>query len=236
MPIVCHEITNHLPKNRTCRRNKKGKDNSNARKCDEKSFLKETWCSWINHPNQQTRKKFEKKGDWKRTMPVNAMIRFFFLKDKTWCLWSNHANQQATDEGSQKVKKKKNLKGNTACGCDDKIFWKTKRDVLDHQLAIADGPTLQVILERNVTSNSRRSAAFSFLERPTSKWSDSQSTTEKATKALEVIFPPPPKKKTKKHVHSPGKWLRTITHACTFSWTVQHLLHPRFFNFPFTSL
>ena len=39
---------------------------------------------------------------------MNAMIRiFFFLKDKTRCLSSNRANQQATDEGSQKVEKKK---------------------------------------------------------------------------------------------------------------------------------
>ena len=59
---------------------KKVKDNGNARECDEKIFFnRKHGCSWINHPNQQTRKKLEKKGDWKRTMLVNVMIRIFFF-------------------------------------------------------------------------------------------------------------------------------------------------------------
>ena len=78
-------------------------------------------------------------------MLVNAMIRiFFFLKDKTWCLWSNHANQQATHEGSQKAKKTKSWKVTLLANVMIKFFWKTKHDALDHQLAIADGPTPQL--------------------------------------------------------------------------------------------
>ena len=43
-------------------------------------------------------------------------------------------------------------------------------------------------------------------------------------------------KRTSVHVHvdSPGKWLRTIiTHACTFSWAVQHFLQLCFFSVHF---
>ena len=51
-----------------------------------------------------------------------------------------------------------------------------------HQRVALRRRQYKVIFERNVTSNSRRSAAFSFWERPTSKWSDSHSTTEKPPK------------------------------------------------------
>ena len=101
-----------------------------------KSFLK------INHPNQQTRKKLEKRGIEREQCLWMRWLEFFFLKDKTWCLWSNHANQQATDEGSQKVKKK-SWKVTLLVNVMIKLFWNTKHDALDHQLAIANGPTPQ---------------------------------------------------------------------------------------------
>ena len=59
-------------------------------------------------------------------MLVNVMIRIFFCFEKqNMMLVSNHANQQATDEGRQKVKKKK-LNGNIACECVDKKILKDK--------------------------------------------------------------------------------------------------------------
>ena len=60
---------------------------------------------------------------------MNAMIRIFFLERQNMMLVRNHANQQGTDEGRQKVKKKE-LNGNTACECDDKIFFERQNMTL----------------------------------------------------------------------------------------------------------
>ena len=98
-------------KNRRCRWHKKVKDYSNARECDEKSFLKEHMML-VNQPSESANtKEVRKKGGIEREQCLwMRWSEFFFLKDKTWCLWSNHANQQGTDEGRQKVKKKKKKK------------------------------------------------------------------------------------------------------------------------------
>ena len=57
--------------------------------------------------------------------------------------------KQSCESTSNRLRKtesfKKKVEGNTACECDDKKkIWKTKHDALDHQLAIADGPTPQL--------------------------------------------------------------------------------------------
>ena len=53
-------------KNRRCRWNKKVKDNSNARECDEKSFLKENMML-VSQPSESANtKEVSKKGGLKK--------------------------------------------------------------------------------------------------------------------------------------------------------------------------
>ena len=84
---------------------KKGKDNSNARECDEKSFLKEN-VTLMNQPSESANlwRKKKKRGIEREQWLRMRWLEFFFYK--TWCLWSIHVNQQATDEGREKVLKK----------------------------------------------------------------------------------------------------------------------------------
>ena len=108
-----------------------------------KKFFKETWCSWINHPNQQTRKKLEKKGGIEREQCLWMRLLEFFFERQNMMLVKQSC--ESTSNRWRKSERKKKLKGNTACECDDKkSFWKTKHDALDHQFAIADGPTPQL--------------------------------------------------------------------------------------------
>ena len=63
VPKVCHEITNHLPKNRRCPALKqKVKGNSNARESDEKSFLKENMMLVNQLSESANTKEVKKKG------------------------------------------------------------------------------------------------------------------------------------------------------------------------------
>ena len=61
VPTVCYEITNHLPKPKVSLK-QKVKGNSNARECDEKSFLKENMML-VNHLSESANtKEVKKKG------------------------------------------------------------------------------------------------------------------------------------------------------------------------------
>ena len=129
--------------------------------CDEKSFLKEN-VMLVNQPSESANtREVWKKGDWKRTILVNAMIRIFFCFEKqNMMLVSNHANQQATDEGRQKVKKKKKkLNGNTACECDDKTFFERQNMMLlitSSQSLHGPTPQLTDKLDRAIRGNTNQ--------------------------------------------------------------------------------
>ena len=90
---------------------------------------------------------------------MNAMIRIFFCFEKqNMMLVSNHANQQATDEGRQKVKKKK-LNGHTACECDDKNFFERQNmTLLITSSQSLHGPTPQLTdkLDRAIRGNTNQ--------------------------------------------------------------------------------
>ena len=94
-------------KNRRCHWNKKVKDDSNARECDEKVFKKKTWCSWINHPNQQTRKKLERKGIEREQCLWMWWLEYFIWKTKhNACEATMRINKQQMKEVRKKKKKK----------------------------------------------------------------------------------------------------------------------------------
>ena len=105
--FVMRSWTINLPKNRRCRWNKKVKDNSTARECDEKSLLKENMML-VNQPSESAnQREVRKKGDWKRTMLVNAMIRIFlFWKTKHDAC---EATVQINKQQMKEVRKKKKV-------------------------------------------------------------------------------------------------------------------------------
>ena len=117
-------------KNRRCRWNKKMKDDSNARECDEKTFLKENMML-VNQPSESANtKEVRKKGDWKRTMLVNAMIRIIFFFERQNMMLVKQPCESTSNGWRKSESKKKKLKGNTACECDDKFFFERQNMTL----------------------------------------------------------------------------------------------------------
>ena len=64
----------------------KVKDNSNARECDKKSFLKENLMLVNQASEPANTKEVIKKGALKRTMLVNAMIRILIFERQNMML------------------------------------------------------------------------------------------------------------------------------------------------------
>ena len=92
----------------------------------KKVFLKKNMML-VNQPSKSAiTKDVRKKRGIERQQCLWMRWSEIFLKDKTWCLWSNHANQQATNEGSQKVYKKKGWKGTQLVNVMINIFLKDK--------------------------------------------------------------------------------------------------------------
>ena len=142
------------------------KDNSDAHECDEKSCLKENMML-VNQPSESANtKEVRKKGDWKRTMLVNAMIRIFFFERQNMMLVKQSCESTSNRWRKTESKKKKVEWLHCLWIWWQKKMFERRNMTLLIMLATADGPTPQLTdkVDRAIRENTnqvlQRCAAF----------------------------------------------------------------------------